>query len=65
MAVPIPEPGSRGEVAALGVLGPEIRCSSKREQDHWLKSLLLAAEQTRYPVVRDQKGFLTSLCPYR
>ncbi|MGH8872413.1 MAG: IclR family transcriptional regulator [Acidimicrobiia bacterium] len=45
VAVPIPEPGSGGEVAALGVFGPEIRCSTKREQDRWLKSLLDTAQQ--------------------
>jgi len=45
MAVPIAEPGSRGEVAALGIFGPEIRCSTKREQDRWLKALQETAKQ--------------------
>ena len=45
VAVPIFEPGSGGEVAALGVFGPEVRCSTKREQDRWRKSLLETAQQ--------------------
>ena len=39
IAVPIAEPGSSREFAALGVFGPEIRCSTRREQDIWLKAL--------------------------
>ena len=45
IAVPIAEPGSRTEIAALGVFGPEIRCSTKREQDIWLKALLETAAE--------------------
>jgi DNA-binding IclR family transcriptional regulator len=45
MAAPIVEPGSRGEVAALGIFGPEIRCSTKRERDKWLKALLETAAE--------------------
>lgn len=39
IAVPITEPGSRREITALGVFGPEIRCSAKREQRVWLNAL--------------------------
>jgi IclR family acetate operon transcriptional repressor len=44
VAVPIFEPGSGGEVAALGIFGPEIRASTKKEQDKWRDSLLETAE---------------------
>lgn len=39
IAVPIAEPGSSREIAALGVFGPEIRCSTKREEQIWLNAL--------------------------
>ena len=45
MAAPIFEPGSNGEVAALGLLGPELRCSTQREQKRWLDALLSSAGQ--------------------
>lgn len=44
IAVPITEPGSPTEVAALGMFGPEIRCSTKRERDVWLSALLETAD---------------------
>lgn len=47
IAVPIIEPGSGGEVAALGIFGPEVRASTKKEQDLWRKSLLETAEEIR------------------
>jgi len=43
IAVPISNPS--GEVAALGVFGPEIRCSTKREQERWRKALLATAAE--------------------
>jgi DNA-binding IclR family transcriptional regulator len=43
IAVPISKPS--GEVAALGVFGPEVHCSSKREQDRWRKALLATAAE--------------------
>ncbi|HVR33727.1 MAG TPA: IclR family transcriptional regulator [Acidimicrobiia bacterium] len=45
IAVPIAEPGSASEVAALGVFGPEIRCSTKRDRDVWLHALLETASE--------------------
>lgn len=45
IAVPIVEPGSRHDIAALGVFGPEIRCSTKKEQDIWLGALQEAAAE--------------------
>lgn len=44
LAVPIIEPGSGGDVAALGIFGPEIRASTKKEQDIWRSSLLETAQ---------------------
>lgn len=43
IAVPVSEPGTRGEIAALGVFGPQIRCPTKVEQDAWLEALLETA----------------------
>jgi len=45
MAVPIIEPGSGGDVAALGIFGPEIRAARKKEQDLWRESLLETAQE--------------------
>lgn len=45
IAVPIVEPGSGGEVAALGIFGPEIRAATKREQNLWRDSLLETARE--------------------
>jgi DNA-binding IclR family transcriptional regulator len=45
MAVPIIEPGSGGDVAALGIFGPQIRASTKKEQDLWRRSLLDTAQE--------------------
>lgn len=45
IAVPITEPGSSRDVAALGVFGPQIRCSTKRDQDLWLTALLETAAE--------------------
>lgn len=44
IAVPISDPGADGEVAALGLFGPELRCSTKAEQERWLRALLQTAE---------------------
>ena len=43
IAAPIFKPS--GEVAALGVFGPEIRCTTKREQERWRKALLATAAE--------------------
>lgn len=45
IAVPIAEPGSKRDIAALGVFAPEIRCSTKEEQDVWLNALLETAAE--------------------
>lgn len=45
MAVPVFEPGSDGDVAALGLFGPELRCSTQREQKRWLDALKECARQ--------------------
>ncbi|HJQ94280.1 MAG TPA: IclR family transcriptional regulator [Acidimicrobiia bacterium] len=45
MAAPIFEPGSNREVAALGLLGPELRCSTQREQKRWLDALITSARE--------------------
>jgi DNA-binding IclR family transcriptional regulator len=45
IAVPISEPGSRSDIAALGVFGPEIRCSTKKAQDIWRHALLETAAE--------------------
>lgn len=39
IAVPIAEPGAGTGVAALGVFGPEIRCSTEQELEVWLRAL--------------------------
>lgn len=52
IAVPISEPGSRSEIAALGVFGPEIRCSTKREQDIWLEALVETAAEVNEATAR-------------
>lgn len=43
MAAPIFEPGSEGAVTALGLFGPELRCSTKREQKRWEAALRVSA----------------------
>jgi DNA-binding IclR family transcriptional regulator len=43
MAAPLFQPS--GEVAALGVFGPEIRCSTKRDEERWRKALLATAAE--------------------
>lgn len=45
VAVPIVEPGSGGDVAALGIFGPEVRASTKKEQSTWRESLLETADE--------------------
>jgi len=45
IAVPITVPGTNGEIAALGIFGPEARCSTKREQRRWLDALLETAKE--------------------
>jgi DNA-binding IclR family transcriptional regulator len=45
IAVPIIEPGTPSEVAALGIFGPEIRASKKKQQDIWRESLLATARE--------------------
>lgn len=50
IAVPISKPS--GEVAALGVYGPEVRCSTKREQDRWRKALLATAAEINEAATR-------------
>ena len=45
LAVAAPIFKMSGEVAALGVFGPEIRCSTKREQERWRKALLATAAE--------------------
>lgn len=44
MAVPVIEPGTRSDVAALGVFGPQIRCSTTQAQEAWKHALLETAE---------------------
>lgn len=39
LAVPLHEPGTRGEVSALGVYGPEARCSTLNDERRWLDGL--------------------------
>lgn len=39
IAVPLADPNYDGEIAALGLFGPELRCSTKAEQQYWLDSL--------------------------
>lgn len=45
IAVPIIEPGTHSDVAALGIFGPEIRASTKKQQDIWRESLLATARE--------------------
>ena len=40
IAVPLTDPDSDGDVAALGLFGPELRCATKAEQARWRKALL-------------------------
>lgn len=47
IAVPLSDPGSDGEIAALGLFGPELRCSTKAEQQRWLDALLETAGNIR------------------
>lgn len=44
IAVPLSDPGADGEIAALGLFGPELRCSTKAERERWLRALLQTAE---------------------
>jgi IclR family acetate operon transcriptional repressor len=44
IAVPLSDPGDDGEISALGLFGPQLRCSTNAERDHWLRSLLQTAE---------------------
>jgi IclR family acetate operon transcriptional repressor len=44
IAVPLSDPGDDGEIAALGLFGPELRCSTNAARDHWLRALLQTAE---------------------
>ncbi|MGH8913401.1 MAG: IclR family transcriptional regulator [Acidimicrobiia bacterium] len=45
IAVPIYEPGSDREITALGLFGPELRCSTQQEQRRWLEALQESARQ--------------------
>lgn len=45
MAVPISDPHHDGEVAALGLFGPELRCSTQSEEQRWLDALSATAEK--------------------
>lgn len=47
IAVPLTDPSSEGEVAALGLFGPQLRCATKAEQKRWLKALLETAGSIR------------------
>jgi DNA-binding IclR family transcriptional regulator len=44
IAVPLSDPGAGGEIAALGLFGPELRCSTKADRERWLRALLQTAE---------------------
>jgi len=44
IAVPIVDPDHDGEIAALGLFGPELRCATKAEQQRWLKTLSSTAD---------------------
>jgi DNA-binding IclR family transcriptional regulator len=44
IAVPLSDPGDDGEIAALGLFGPQLRCSTNAARDHWLRALLQTAE---------------------
>jgi DNA-binding IclR family transcriptional regulator len=39
LAVPLHEPGPRGEVSALGIFGPEARCRTVTDERRWLDGL--------------------------
>jgi DNA-binding IclR family transcriptional regulator len=47
IAVPITDPGADGEVAALGLYGPELRCSTVAKQKRWLEALMRTAASIR------------------
>lgn len=44
IAVPLSDPGSEDDIAALGLFGPELRCSTKAKQRRWLEALLSTAD---------------------
>jgi DNA-binding IclR family transcriptional regulator len=44
IAVPLFDPSSDDDVAALGLFGPEQRCSTRAEQERWLEALLKTAD---------------------
>lgn len=43
IAVPLADPSSSDDVAALGLFGPQLRCSTKAEQKRWRDALLASA----------------------
>lgn len=43
IAVPLADPSSNHDIAALGLFGPELRCSTKKEQKRWREALLATA----------------------
>lgn len=44
IAVPVTDPSSSDDIAALGLFGPQLRCSTKAEQKRWRDALLTTAE---------------------
>lgn len=43
IAVPLADHSSNDDIAALGLFGPELRCSTKKEQKRWRDALLTTA----------------------
>lgn len=43
IAVPLADPNSDGDIAALGLFGPELRCATEAEQARWREALLKTA----------------------
>ena len=52
LAIAVPVYSPSGEVAALGVYGPEIRCATRREQERWRGELSAAAADINAMTVR-------------
>lgn len=44
VAVPLADPSSKNDMAALGLFGPQLRCSTKSEQHRWRDKLFSTAE---------------------
>lgn len=53
LAVPLADPNYDGEIAALGLFGPELRCSTKAKQQQWLAALQDTAARIRESLARN------------